>query len=312
MVTVSVVIPTLDRPTKLKTALRNLYQQTYKDFEVIIVDSGDRTQTETVLEEVRSLYHDSQIKYIQQPPSGPASARNLGVKQAEGKYIAFFDDDDRWHPSKLQRQVEMFQSVSSNCGIIYCGVHIQNANGTRIYTKLPSAQGDILNSLLIRNVIGTTSLVMVRQDVFDSVCGFDTELRICEDWDLYIRIAKEHQIVAVDNVLATKTIEPDGLLQDTNSHFEYRKQVIQKHRSDLLERGLLGDAQLALYKDMAKQHCLKGEMVKARQRCLQSLNKQFTIDTVLLYLFTILPASWFQTVGRLVSIPTYISDQFRG
>lgn len=311
MVTVSVVIPTFGRPNKLKSALTGLCQQTYKDFEVIIVDSGDRARTETIVEEVRHMECELRIQHIQQPPSGPASARNFGIKRSEGEYIAFLDDDDYWHPTKLKRQVKVFQSASPNCGMVYTGAHLRDADGTRIYTRLPSSRDGHLDSLLVRNGIGTPSLVMIRRDVFDSVCGFDTELQMCEDWDLYIRIAKEHQIVAVDSVLATKTIEQDGLLQNTDTHFKYREQVIQKHKNELIERGLLSKAQLALHKDMAKQHCLKGEMIKARQRCLQSLNNQLTVDGVLLYLLTFTSASWFQTIGRLTSLPSYIIDQIR-
>src|SRR3989338_8677774 len=102
MVKVSVIIPTHNRPELLKRAVKSVLNQTYKDLEVIVVDDGlEKRADETV-----NSFNDSRLKYIQHPEEkGGSAARNTGIKNSSGEFIAFLDDDDEWLPEKLEIQI---------------------------------------------------------------------------------------------------------------------------------------------------------------------------------------------------------------
>ena len=97
---VSVVIPTYNSSQFIVETLESVFAQTYKDYEIIVVDDGSTDNTKEVLQP-----YTSRIKYIYKENGGPASARNVGIKSAQGEYIAFLDSDDRWLPEKLEKHI---------------------------------------------------------------------------------------------------------------------------------------------------------------------------------------------------------------
>ena len=116
--TVSVIIPTYNRAKLLPRAIKSVLNQTFKDFEVIIVDDGSTDNTEEVINEFQK--HNKRIKYIRHEKNkGAAAARNTGIKIAQGEYIAFQDSDDEWLPNKLEKQMEIFESAPAEIGVVY-------------------------------------------------------------------------------------------------------------------------------------------------------------------------------------------------
>ena len=117
---VSIIIPTYNRAKLLSRAIKSVLDQTFKDFELIIVDDGSTDNTKGVVEEFQKK--DSRIKYIWQENSGaPAKPKNTGIRQARGEYVAFLDDDDEWFPKKLEKQIELFED---NIGFVGCNILI--------------------------------------------------------------------------------------------------------------------------------------------------------------------------------------------
>lgn len=118
--TVSVIIPTYNRAHLVGRAIQSVLNQTYKDFELIIVDDGSTDNTEDIIKKYQKK--DERIKYIRRKKNkGGSVARNTGINAAIGEYIAFLDSDDEWLTEKLERQMKVFKSTSSEVGVVYSG-----------------------------------------------------------------------------------------------------------------------------------------------------------------------------------------------
>jgi glycosyltransferase involved in cell wall biosynthesis len=123
--TVSVIIPTFNRAHLINRAIQSVLSQTYRDFELIIIDDASNDGTEETAKKIISSnksFHDPQIIYIKnRVRKGGSAARNIGIKLAKGKYIAFLDDDDEWLPTKLSEQVNIMNRSNENVGAVYAG-----------------------------------------------------------------------------------------------------------------------------------------------------------------------------------------------
>src|SRR3989344_2261209 len=161
---VSVIIPTYNRASLLSRAIESVINQTFKDFELIIVDDGSIDNTRDIVEGFRRM--DARVKYLRQENSGtPAGPLNTGIKYAKGQYAAFLDDDDEWLPSKLEKQIRLFQiSKKPNLGIVGCGCFIIRGDKIKTY-KFPKTE-NILKSLLDKSVFLSCSSTVMKKDVF--------------------------------------------------------------------------------------------------------------------------------------------------
>jgi glycosyltransferase involved in cell wall biosynthesis len=204
---ISTIIPVYNGSDFLKEAIECVLEQTLQDFELIIIDDGSTDLTA----DIAKSYHDARIKYHYQTNQGLSRARNAGIKQAKGKYLAFLDCDDIWLPEKLETQLIQFES-NSEAGLVYCATQIYDTNN-RLVKYLPTVfEGNILKSLLMGNFItGSASSVMVPRVVIDNVGLFDETLGTCEDWDLWLRIAALYPIIAVRKPLVRLLTRPDSL-----------------------------------------------------------------------------------------------------
>lgn len=198
---VSVVIPTYNASNFLIRAIQSVVNQTYKNWELIIVDDGSTDHTRQIVEEFQKK--DSRIKYFFQNNKGQGAARNLGIKIANGAYIAFLDSDDEFYENKLERVMSYFVK-DKNIAFIYSDASII---GDNLYQKRRSEvvtpySGKIYIKLLFNNFI-TTSTVVVKKEVLKNCGLFDESdlLRNFEDYDLWLRIAKKYKIEYIPEVL---------------------------------------------------------------------------------------------------------------
>lgn len=182
---VSVIIPTHKRAHLLRRAIKSVLSQTWQDYELIVVDdaSGDGTP------DVIASFHDRRIKYVRHEMNrgGPA-ARNTGIGMARGRYIALLDDDDEWHATKLEKQINAFKEAANGVGFIYSGFEVRDENGEVVGTTLPAHRGNLHMNLLQRNMIGGSSVPLIKRECFDKVGFFDESLTSCQDWDMWMRI----------------------------------------------------------------------------------------------------------------------------
>ena len=194
---ISVVIPTYNRYEFLKRALNSVYAQTYTPVEVIVIDDGSTDNTANIQKDFPA------IKYIYQENSGVSSARNTGIKNSTYEWIAFLDSDDTWHENKLQEQV-FFHRENPNILMSYTDEKwIRDAQEVKIPKKFHKFGGNIFNECLSHCIIAPSASLLHRS-LFGEVGVFDESLEVCEDYDLWLRIATKYEIGLVDKKLITK------------------------------------------------------------------------------------------------------------
>lgn len=187
MPTVSIIIPTYNRSALLKQALQSCLDQTFRDFEIIVVDDGSTDDTRKMVERLNS----PQIVYIHQPNRGRSRARNRALSKARGRYIAFLDSDDMYLPEKLAVQVKALDENPSYSAAYTSAFNIDVDGNFHPYVYDATAGGWIYKEIALYIPL-TICLptVMVRKEVFDKVGLFDPKLSRFEDTDMWRRIAK--------------------------------------------------------------------------------------------------------------------------
>lgn len=238
---VSIIIPTYNRANVLSASVQSILQQSYTDFELLIVDDGSTDNTDIVVETMQ----DDRIRYLKMPENkGVAAARNEGIRQAEYDYIAFQDSDDYWKPDKLEKQME-FLIQSPEIGLLYCPYECQKADGSTILVpdhNIPSEekQGNIYQYMLLRNTIGTPG-VLVRRQCLEKSGLFCENLTCLEDWELFLRIARDHEIAFQDEPMVRANLSTDGVSHNISGYYEARCYMLARHKEALLRYGIFQD-----------------------------------------------------------------------
>lgn len=219
---VSVIIPTYNRGWTLRAAIDSVLAQTYRDFELIVVDDGSTDDTAEILQS-----YGPDIQVLRQANAGVSAARNTGVRSAKGDFIAFLDSDDRWLPDKLGVQVDFFASYPD--AVICQTEEIWIRNGKRVNPKKvhQKPSGHIFKASLALCLV-SPSAVMLRKALFDEIGGFDETLPACEDYDLWLRVSARYSV----HLLQTPLIIKNGGHADQLSRMpgldRYRIKAIEK------------------------------------------------------------------------------------
>lgn len=196
---VSVIIPTHNRLGVLERAITSVLDQTFPAHEIIVVDDGSTDETSTYLAQ-----HSAPVKVITQHNHGVSHARNRGIEQATGIWVALLDSDDFWHKEKLATQVNelSLQPASRFC---HCD-ELWVRNGKRVNQKLKhKKQGGYIFEQCLPLCAISPSAALIHRDVFSAHGMFDESLPACEDYDLWLRITAHEPVTYVDKPLLTKT-----------------------------------------------------------------------------------------------------------
>ena len=259
---VSVILPTYNRARLLRRAVKSVLNQTFEDFELIIVDDGSTDNTESV---IRS-FNDDRIKYIRHPTrKGASAARNTGIKASRGKYIAFQDSDDEWFPEKLEKQVNAFENARSDVGVVYTGMwRIRKDNSRKYYPvkEVERKEGYIHEVLIKRSLDIATVTAMVRRECFDKMGVFDENLLAFEDYDLWLRISKYYPFKCIDEPLVRAFFQEDSITLNVDASVTAMERIILKHWEDFTK-----------YPKALRKHCiwmgnhliLRGELKRGRE-----------------------------------------------
>lgn len=235
---VSVVIPTYNRSEELIEAVNSVADQTYDRVELLVVDDGSPVAAAETLSAVSADRFESLSVIRHSENRGANVARNNGIESSNGHYVAFLDDDDRWDPTKLEKQVQAFRAADPAVGVVYTGTKTDGGRGAT--TFVPAAEGDVVDDLLTGAAFGQFSSVMVRSDTIDEAGLPDERFPAWQDREWFFRLAKHCHFEPLEELLTYRHI---GLQDRITRDFEQKRDVayplfVDKHHSFARERGL--------------------------------------------------------------------------
>ncbi|MCP4716879.1 MAG: glycosyltransferase family 2 protein [Deltaproteobacteria bacterium] len=244
--TVSVVIPSYNRAHCIEKAIDSVLEQSYREeVEVILVDDGSTDNTRDVVGK-----YDERVRYFYQENQGIPGARNTGISNAAGKYVAFLDSDDYWRPEKLARQMQLFDEHPEYGLVGSCCASVR-LDGSFKEKNREGKSGWVLNDLFRANFIRTSAAV-IRRDCFDAVGLFDVGQKQAQEYDLWLRMAAQFQVGFINESLTVYVDNPKGVSVDSLLGRLYRLRLLEKEY-------LYQKVPAPLYrKRMAQNYCVVG------------------------------------------------------
>jgi glycosyltransferase involved in cell wall biosynthesis len=298
---VSVIIPVFNSARFIGRALQSVFEQTFRDFEVIVVDDGSEDHDE--LSTVLSEWVDK-IDYIRQPNGGPARARNTGIARASGELVAFLDADDDWLPEKLACQVDYFAKYADT-GLLHTAI-VGDAQPGALPGPPRQAFCELFHTVFFIN----TLTVMVPRRVLDAVGVFDERREVhIEDWDLWLRIAASYPIGYLDEPLAFH--RPGGSMSSqVDRTYSAQAFVIEKNK-ELCARACLTHRLSPRRCERSRRHVLHrdwgydllagGDWKGAREQFSRALtHSPWEPRTAALYLSTFVSTRRREQIGRVM------------
>jgi glycosyltransferase involved in cell wall biosynthesis len=262
---VSVIIPTYNRANLLPRPIKSVLNQTFQDFELIIVDDGSTDNTRELVEEFQKK--DSRIKYIfQENSGGPAKPINTGIKNSKGEYIAILESDDEWLPEKLEKQIKVLEEFK-NVSLVSCYAFRIFADGTKKLYKTPYL-GIFKKTKwkLFWEKWGIISLstVMVRKEVIEKVGFFDEKIKTGADIDFYLRCIKKFDFYFIHEPLISyyeseESLSKKYFWKKWIPEYEY---MLEKYREDFEE---CKKAKSRFLRNLGTCYVLNGDLNKAKK-----------------------------------------------
>ncbi|MEY4765089.1 MAG: hypothetical protein RI907_1762 [Pseudomonadota bacterium] len=277
MTLVSVIVPCHNARRYIEAALASATSQTHPNLQIIVIDDGSTDDTAAIVRE-----RFPQVTLMSQPNGGVSSARNLGLKLAEGEFIAFLDADDVWHPQKVEAQLALLQAHPD---VLLCrSDRVDSLTDFDARQDLTAQSGLPRHHLVaalhdsFHHPYFATSTVMVRRRAIERTGGFDPRLRIAEDIDFYLRVLLQApEVICLDFPAAFKRTV-SGSLGD-NSEYGYKQLIevysrLEKQHPQI--RQLLTPAQIRrthadLWSRLAASQRNKGKRLKALLNAARSL-----------------------------------------
>lgn len=233
----SVIIPTFNRVELLRRALDSLHRQTSRDFETIIVDDGSTDDIAAL-----AASHPTRPTLIRQNRAGPAAARNRGAAEAKADLIAFLDSDDEWLPTKLER---FLAAIASNPAtpIWYGPMSPIDDEGRPVPGRTKPCHAGRITRQLFESSFVHVPTVVIRRDLFETFGGFNPQLRVCEDYDLWLRISTKHEFGLIPEPLALRRLHDQRLSKSCmRRNLAIKASVLERFMNSPESAGLLDPA----------------------------------------------------------------------
>jgi len=280
---VSVIIPTYNSAKYISRAVESVLNQTYQDFEIIIIDDGSTDNTGEIVQSIK----DDRITYIKQENAGPAAARNKGLEIAKGEYIAFLDADDMWKANKLETQIKCFSQNDKLC-LAFSAMDLVNEDLEIIRVKRHRkyTNNELLKQLLTNypDTVPMPSTVMIKKSYLNEVGYFYPELFTGEDFDLWLRLILKGDFEYIDESL-TVSYKPESSI---TSSIDYT--ITEKCHEKVLDRffsqenldkkilKLKNAAYSFIYYDISRLHFYRDRKNAPMDKVLKAFYKSFKYD----------------------------------
>lgn len=271
MIKVSVVIATYNNGHLLKRAIQSILSQTFREFELIVVDDGSGDNTKEVVESIP----DERIRYLHhQKNKGEAAARNTAIAEAKGEYIAFLDSDDEALPERLDVQLRVFESNEDTLGVVFSDMIRVDRSGSQRVLHAPSimpSEGDMYEKALAFKVfkvgVGTS---MFRKSCFNDVGLFDESLPYYVDLDLFIRLSKKYRFYHINKPLIKYYDVTEGAtLTNMDKRIRACESILEKYYDDIKRNGRI----LSIYYHKIAILNLGIDVKKSKNFALKSLKE---------------------------------------
>ena len=262
---VSVIIPTYNYAHFLPDAVDSALRQTFRDYEVIVVDDGSTDHTPQVANR-----YDNHIRYHRQDNRGLSAARNSGCRIATGEYFAFLDADDVWDPEKLERQLSACERDQA-VGLVSGQMRFMNVSGAPIPGDKPGAAPGETLADIVRWGTAAPSSFLVRRRCFEEIGGFDEQLTAMEDLDLCLRIARRHRIVHLPDPVGSYRVHGPSLSRTPEKVYPSYITIFERLLRDPEARGSHGliRRRLARYRYLWGVHQVKAGAVHEGARFIR-------------------------------------------
>lgn len=312
MPNVSVIIPTYNCARYISEAIGSALSQTYRDFEIIVVDDGSTDNTAEVLD-----VYKGQIRLLHQQNKGVSAARNKGIREARGHYVAFLDADDLWLPDKLGLQVQIMEANPDTAMVFTDGERLVKAFPTD-YSLKPLPQhsisdnkegfwhkitqvkiddgsifkGNYYKDMLLGNLVFFTSSILVRKEILQKVGFLNENLPSSEDYELWLRMAYQHDFLYLNRVTGKYRVREDsisGKEEERNFHYKKSDGLVFENYMKICppEQKKFSAARAAeSYKFASWGYFRAGKIAEARQLCFKSL--RYNKRQIKLYIYILM------------------------
>ncbi|UWR25829.1 glycosyltransferase [Sulfitobacter sp. S223] len=269
---VSVIIPCRDRQATIAEAVQSVLSQDYTPLEVIVIDDGSRDGTLDVL----AAMSDPRLVVLDNKGSqGPSGARNYGVKQAHGDWIAFQDSDDVWLPERLSRQMDRLKQSNHIAGFCAMVIKADTAPQSPATGRVPKHTiGPLSENMLpalLRGSFISTQMLILRRDIFDELGGFDEDFPALVDWELMLRVSKRGTIDFLDEELVIQRMSDNSVTRSVEKRSLAQRLVMRKHKA-LFEQDPPANAQH--HRRISGGLRALGDYTDARRHAVRALRAQ--------------------------------------
>lgn len=229
---ISVITPVYNREKTIKKCLESVIHQTYKPYEIILVDDGSTDNTIKIAESINCSF----LKVIKQDHKGAQRARNTGIRNAKGNYIAFIDSDDEWLPTLLEEEVIYLKKVKKDI-VLYTDCYVYDeSKKRRTLWRLPGKSGNMYKFLLLHQGPMFQSM-LVRRDHLINIGLLDEKVAAYQEWETAIRLAEHYKFVHLGKPLFIYNIHGGVTIsKDKKKGFMGYKYIIKKHTKAILKK----------------------------------------------------------------------------
>ena len=242
---VSVIMPTYNRAWTLKDAVDSVLLQDYPNIELVVIDDGSEDNTQELLETYKN-----EITVLRQENKGVSAARNKGIRQSRGEFIALLDSDDAWDKKKISCQMEFFKDHPEALICQTQEIWIRNGKKVNPKVKHKKPSGMIFEPSLDLCLVSPSAVMMKRQ-LFDIKGYFNEKFLVCEDYDLWLRVSSTLPVFLIDKPYTIKR----GGHKDQLSNFHSQDKFRIRSLSALMESGILTQEQTEKAKKVFKKKC---------------------------------------------------------